>query len=97
MQFLETIDITMECCDARRSASCSETTPSMKAANVMPMPRTLVHGFHASHGVRSLTCYWQLTNGRVPLSRPQVPHEARAQIISCSKMHQQFSGPNEVV
>ena len=91
MQFLENIDIKKECCDARRSAS------SMKAANVMPMPRTLVHGFRASHGVRSLTCYWQLTNDRVPLSRPRVPHEARAQVISCSKMHQQFSGPNEVV
>ena len=42
MQFLENIDIKKECCDARRSASCSETTPSMKAAKVMP--RTLVHG-----------------------------------------------------
>ena len=72
MQFLENIDIKKECCDARRSAS------SMKAANVMPMPRTLVHGFRASHGVRSLTCYWQLTNDRVPLSRPRVPHEVRA-------------------
>ena len=95
MQFLENSDIKKECCGARRSASCSETTASTNAANVMPMPKTLVHSFRVSHGVRSLTCCWQLTNGRVSLGMPRVPHEVRAGGISYSKMHQQFSGPNE--
>jgi len=80
MQFLENIDIKSQkdvvahlgAQAARRLASIDD------AANVSPTSKTLVHSLRVSHGVRSLTCYWQLTNGRVPLSRPRAPHEARA-------------------
>ncbi len=67
----------------------------LDAATVMPTSKTRVHSFRVSHGVRPLTFCWQLTNSRVSLGRPRVPHEVLAGGISCSKMHQLFSGQYE--
>lgn len=79
MQFLENIDIkSQEDVVAHLGAQAARRHTSIEGtANVMPTSKTFVRSFRVSHGVRPLTCCWQLTNRRVSLGRPRLPHKVR--------------------
>jgi hypothetical protein len=70
-------------------------TSTNDAANIMPTSKMPIHSFRVRDGVRPLTCRWQLTNSRASVGRPRAPNEVRVDGISCSKMHELFSGQND--